>query len=134
MGQKLMNEKGDSVDFLETFPVKKYRRIETATHYIDRQNDQIEFKASKVRDCFDENKFIAGDLIAETYIRGATKPMAVVNNMKRKEYLESHLEALKLFKEKIFGYNKLTEKQIRDDESNESKKDTLPMPKDQKKL
>lgn len=121
-GQKMFDDKGDAVEFLDSVYEKKYRKIETDTHKIDRMQDAILAKVQKVTELRDSAKFIAADSIAENFIRSATKPMAIVRKMKREDYFKSYENAVKLFKETIFGYNQLTEKERAADLSNEEKK------------
>ena len=120
--QKLMDEKGRPVDFNEKNYDKSYYRIETDTHFIDRMAVTIENKKDEVIKLRDKKKFKDAELIAEGFIRQASRNKAVFKRVTREAYLASQSRSWKIFKENIFGYNELSKQELVDDQSGDDQK------------
>lgn len=115
--QKLMNEDGKVVDYLEKLYDIEYYRIETDTHFINRMQSTILKKKDDVEKLFGKSMYKAAHQIAQGFVRSATRAKPVYKKMSNEEYLSSLQRSWSLFMEKIFGYRELTKKQLTDDVS-----------------
>lgn len=133
--QQFMDESGQTHEIWEREYEKKFYRIETDMYYIERMSEAVDHVKEKVRELRDKVKYQDMDVLAESWVRGATKPKEGMKKLSRKEMLLHYARSIKIFKERIFGYNELTEEMLKEEmEHAAQQKGGLEMPKDQKRL
>lgn len=133
--QQFMDAEGDTHEIWERSYEKKFYRIETEMYYIERMQNAIDHIKEKVEELKEKVKYTDMDVLAESFVRSATKPKESMKKLKRKEMIMHYSRSIKIFKERLFGYDVIAEEMFKEEvEYAAQQKGGLEMPKEQTRI